>query len=108
MKKFAWLLFGAIGFAASAAFAVDIKSEFSELDKNADGYVSADELSAADEPVLIRYWYRFDENNDGALDTVEFAAFEDTHIDKLEPWVLRHEWYGSVGMVDLATTPRSR
>lgn len=104
MKKLAWLLFGAFGLAATGAFAVDIDSDFSDLDTNMDGYVSADELSGADEPVLSRYWYKFDENNDGAMDTAEFSAFEDTHIDELEPWVLRHDWYGSVGNLDLGSS----
>jgi hypothetical protein len=62
--------------------------------------VSASE--STDEAALSRYWYKFDDNKDGALDQAEFSAFEDADIDDVEPWVLRHEWYGSVGGLDLA------
>jgi hypothetical protein len=92
------LLFGALAFAGTSAFAVDIDSDFDDLDTNRDGVVSADETR--DEALLSQYWYKYDENNDGALDTVEFSAFQDADIDDLEPYVLRHDWYGSTGILD--------
>jgi len=100
MKRFMWLLFGALAFAGTA-LAVDVESDFDDLDANQDGYVSINETK--DEGILSRYWYKFDANNDGALDNAEFSAFEDADIDDLEPYVLRHDWYGYVGDTHLGS-----
>lgn len=100
MKRLGWLLSGALALTGTGAFAIDTEQGFRDLDKNADGYVSIEETR--DEDALSRYWYKFDDDNDGALDTSEFSAFEEAHVDDVEPYVLRHEWYGSVGDHDLA------
>lgn len=100
MKRFGWFLFGALAMVGTGALAVDTEEGFRDLDQNDDGYVSVDETK--DEELLSRYWYKFDENNDGALDTAEFSAFEDEDLDDLEPYILRHDWYGSIVNQDLA------
>jgi hypothetical protein len=102
MRRFAWLLSGALAFGVGSVFAVDIDADFDELDVNMDGYVSVDETK--DETALSQYWYKFDENKDGALDTAEFSAFEEADIDDIEPWPLRHHWYGSVGTLNLGAS----
>jgi hypothetical protein len=100
MKTFGWFLFGALALTGTGALAIDTEEGFRDLDANKDGYISVNETK--DEATLSRYWYKFDENKDGALDTSEFSAFEDADVDDLEPYVLRHDWYGSIGNLDLA------
>ncbi|MBW9264268.1 MAG: hypothetical protein K1565_01935 [Candidatus Thiodiazotropha sp. (ex. Lucinisca nassula)] len=45
-----------------------------KLDRNADGFISAEESIVSE--ALYKNWSTVDANNDGRIDTAEFSAFE--------------------------------
>ena len=102
MKRTAWLVFGILALLGTGVMAVDIDQNFDDLDKNSNGYIGVEETN--ENMTLSRFWYEFDADNDGRLDMAEFSAFEETSIDELEPYVLRHPWYGSIGDQNLGAT----
>jgi Ca2+-binding EF-hand superfamily protein len=70
--KMAVLAIAAAGFFAAAN--AEDTNDFTKLDVNADGYISAEE-STADEG-LYKDWAKVDANADGQVDAAEFSAFE--------------------------------
>ena len=52
----------------------DLEKEFTALDRNADGFVSRDELSGNE--AFARGFDAADKNGDGKLDRAEFQALE--------------------------------
>jgi Ca2+-binding EF-hand superfamily protein len=93
MKRSAWLILGGLVLSGTA-LAANVDKDFKKLDTNKDGYISMDE--AKENPLLARHFYKFDTRQTGQLDKSEFSAFESMRKDKLEPYILRHEWYGGV------------
>ena len=76
----------AMALACSAAIAADKDSKkqkgFNEVDKNADGYITRAEATAAGRKDLITRWKDADRNNDGKLSRVEYLelmAKDDAH-----------------------------
>jgi Ca2+-binding EF-hand superfamily protein len=74
MKKLALkqmvLIFAVTGAWGAAAD----ETTFIKLDKNADGFISAEESIIYE--ALYEGWSAADANNDGRIDTSEFSAFE--------------------------------
>ena len=59
---------------------------FEQLDKNGDGYISADEAKA--NPDLAKKFAKADKDSNGKLDISEFSAFEERLVpadDMQEP-----------------------
>jgi Ca2+-binding EF-hand superfamily protein len=50
------------------------EAEFSKLDADADGYISAEE--SLNDEALYKGWSDVDANSDGKVDPAEFSAFE--------------------------------
>ena len=76
----------AMALACGAAFAADKDAKkqkgFNEVDKNADGYITRAEATAAGRKDLITRWKNADRNNDGKLSRVEYLelmAKDDAH-----------------------------
>ncbi|MEW8507357.1 MAG: hypothetical protein AB2598_11675 [Candidatus Thiodiazotropha sp.] len=66
-----------IAFLAAGAFSGAVaagEEAFMKLDRNADGFISAEE-SIVDK-LLYESWTAADTNNDGRIDSAEFSAFE--------------------------------
>jgi Ca2+-binding EF-hand superfamily protein len=59
---------------AGACCATADETTFIKLDRNADGFISAEESIIYE--ALYEGWSRADANNDGRIDTSEFSAFE--------------------------------
>ncbi|MES9992452.1 MAG: hypothetical protein ABW098_10895 [Candidatus Thiodiazotropha sp.] len=62
---------------AASAFSCAVSAgedAFMKLDRNADGFISAEE-SIVDK-LLYESWTSADANNDGRIDSAEFSAFE--------------------------------
>ena len=79
----------AMALACGAAFAADKDAKkqkgFNEVDKNADGYITRAEATAAGRKDLITRWKDADRNNDGKLSRVEYLelmAKDDAHAVK--------------------------
>src|SRR5262245_25236394 len=79
----------AMALACSAAIAADKDSKkqkgFNEIDKNADGYITRTEATAAGRKDLIKRWKDADSNSDGKLSRVEYLklmAKDDAHTVK--------------------------
>ena len=51
-----------------------VRTQFSKLDRNHDGYISKKEAKA--NPKLYKEWKQADANRDGKLDQAEFAQFK--------------------------------
>jgi hypothetical protein len=99
-------VFAFSGAAFAAGGTPDSQSGFDKLDTNRDGYISAAE--AAKDIPLSSDFKKFDLNNDGKLNHVEYLgarAKEDTvsTADKVKSKVQRNSSAGSSG----ATDPRS-
>ncbi|MBT2970285.1 MAG: hypothetical protein B6D72_14055 [gamma proteobacterium symbiont of Ctena orbiculata] len=60
--------------AAVSGTATAGEDAFMKLDRNADGFISAEE-SIVDK-MLYEGWASVDANNDGRIDAAEFSAFE--------------------------------
>ncbi|MCU7802051.1 MAG: EF-hand domain-containing protein [Candidatus Thiodiazotropha sp. (ex Lucinoma annulata)] len=50
------------------------EDQFTKLDANADGYISAEESVVSEQ--LYQAWSATDANDDGKIDAAEFSAFE--------------------------------
>ena len=79
----------AMALACGAAFAADKDAKkqkgFNETDKNADGYITRSEATAAGRNDLINRWKEADGNHDGKLSRVEYLelmAKDDLHTAK--------------------------
>lgn len=66
---FALLVVGGVCNAVTAG-----EDAFMKLDRNADGFISAEESIMND--ALYKGWPSADANNDGRVDSAEFSAFE--------------------------------
>jgi hypothetical protein len=66
---------------------------FSEIDSNADGYISESELTQAQAQAELSVEHdELDTNNDGRVDQTEFAAFEQTgELEETDPGALEPE-----------------
>jgi Ca2+-binding EF-hand superfamily protein len=66
----------AMALACGAALAADKENKkekgFNEIDKNADGYITRAEATAAGRKDLIKRWKEADGNNDGKLSRAEY------------------------------------
>lgn len=66
----------AMALACGAALAADKDSKkekgFNEIDKNADGYITRAEATAAGRKDLVKRWKDADGNNDGKLSRAEY------------------------------------
>ncbi|MCU7899341.1 MAG: hypothetical protein KZQ71_02145 [Candidatus Thiodiazotropha sp. (ex Lucinoma aequizonata)] len=67
---------GLVALVAGGFFTVICAGEdqFTKLDANPDGYISADESVASEQ--LYQAWSAMDANDDGKIDVAEFSAFE--------------------------------
>jgi len=70
----------AAGFMATAMAS---ENQFSKLDADADGYISAEEAAAHEG--LQEGWQATDANMDGKVDAAEFSAFEMSGAEEMAP-----------------------
>ncbi|MGD8633959.1 MAG: hypothetical protein PVF85_10340 [Anaerolineales bacterium] len=64
------------------AHADDVTESFDEIDSNGDGYISRDEAQAMPSLADVDHWAKYDKDDDGQIDAVEFSAFEAKHMEK--------------------------
>ncbi|MBW9273679.1 MAG: EF-hand domain-containing protein [Candidatus Thiodiazotropha sp. (ex. Lucinisca nassula)] len=74
MKKILINQFVAILTLGGVCGATAAEDVFMKLDRNADGFISAEESIVSE--ALYKNWSTVDANNDGRIDTAEFSAFE--------------------------------
>jgi Ca2+-binding EF-hand superfamily protein len=74
MKKILLKQFVAVIAVGGVCGATASEDAFTKLDRNVDGYISAEESIMYD--ALYENWSSADTNNDGRIDSAEFSAFE--------------------------------
>jgi hypothetical protein len=74
MKKFILKQMVAIFAVGGVCAATAAEDAFMKLDRNADGFISAEESIVNND--LYEGWSSADANNDGKIDSAEFSAFE--------------------------------
>jgi Ca2+-binding EF-hand superfamily protein len=74
MKKIPLKQMVAVFVVTGACGAIAAEATFNKLDRNADGFISAEESIVYE--ALYEGWSSADANNDGRVDTAEFSAFE--------------------------------